>query len=258
MGKYKILFEGDRTIVIQLKDGIKAQDLVAKGVFIQKADGLYDKKGRKVIISDREFFRIGEPRLVGACGGSVYEIFDNVVVSAGHVMDCVDSLIVDNTNYKLINKEVILPGTYPGWLWYIFDLIGYEPYSPYDYGIATIQANHSIRYNADIPYPHAIYVAGNCLSKYDQNCLGIALATPNMELSDLNALIDRQLVLDCTYWDYQAVAIGVDVGKVFVNYGDGKYALLRPALLMRFLNLSGIPGCSGSMVYPTTPYPDFP
>ncbi len=56
MGKYKILFEGDRTIVVQLKDGIKAQDLVAKGVFIQKTDGLYDKKGRKVIISDREFF----------------------------------------------------------------------------------------------------------------------------------------------------------------------------------------------------------
>jgi hypothetical protein len=79
-----------------------------------------------------------------------------------------------------------------------------------------------------------------------------------MELSDLEALVDRQLVLDCTYWDYQAVAIGVDVGKVFVNYGGDKYALLRPALLMRFLNLSGIPGCSGSMVYPTTPYPDFP
>jgi hypothetical protein len=173
-------------------------------------------------------------------------------------MECVDSLIVDNTNYKLTNKEVILPSAYPQWLWHIFDLIGYEPYSSYDYGIAYIQTNQSIKYNIDKPYPHAIYVAGNCQSKYDQNCLGIALATPNMDPSDLNALIEKQLILDCTYWNYQAIAYGLDVGKVFVNYGNNKYALLRPALLMRFLNLAGIPGCSGSMVYPTTPYPDFP
>jgi hypothetical protein len=41
------------------------------------------------------------------------------------------------------------------------------------------------------------------------------------------------------------------VGKVLTNYGGSKYALLKPALLIRFLNQAGIPGCSGSMVYPT-------
>jgi hypothetical protein len=67
MPRFKTLFQGDKTIVIQLKDGITVQDLVTKGVFIQKADGLYDKKGRKVIISESDFFHAnGEsPKLTG-------------------------------------------------------------------------------------------------------------------------------------------------------------------------------------------------
>ena len=38
MPRFKTLFQGDKTIVIQLKDGITVQDLVTKGIFIQKAD----------------------------------------------------------------------------------------------------------------------------------------------------------------------------------------------------------------------------
>jgi len=253
MPRFKTLFQGDKTIVIQLKDGITVQDLVTKGVFIQKADGLYDKKGRKVIISESDFFHTnGEsPKLTGNCGGSVYEIMDNTVISAGHVMKCVDTLQYGNATYRLSNIQITYPITLPQWIWNILLFFNIEIPSPYDYGYATFQSPTPISFQTDEPYPRAIYVAGNCLYANQQNCLGIALATPNMPEDDLKALVNVKLTLNCTYWGYVTHAIGLDVGKSFVNYGDDKYALLEPALLMQFTDKAGIPGCSGSMVYPT-------
>jgi len=257
MGKFKVLFEGDRAVVIQLRDGVKAQDLVNEGVLVQKSDGLYTRDNKKVIISESGFFLMSKPRLVGSipklggeCGGSVYEILKSVVISAGHVLDCSDTLVVGKKSYRLGPKRIRLPKTYPSWVWLIFNWLGYEPYSSFDYGDASIVDYDGDAYNIVIPYPRAIYVAGNCFERYGTNCLGIALATPYMDFGDLEALVDRQLIVDCTYWGYEAIAWGMDVGKVFVNYGGDKYALLKPALLIRFLNQAGIPGCSGSMVYP--------
>jgi len=261
MGKYKILFEGDRAVVIQLRDGVKAQDLVNEGMLIQREDGLYTKNNKKVIISESGFFLMSKPRLTSSnygCGGSVYEVLKSVVVSAGHVLECSDTLVVGNKSYRLGFKRIRLPRTYPSWVWDIFKWIGYEPYSPFDYGDASIVDYDGGAYNIAIPYPRAIYVAGNCFERYGTNCLGIALATPYMDFGDLEALVDRQLIVDCTYWDYEAIGMGIDIGKVFVNYGGNKYALLKPALLIRFLNQAGIPGCSGSMVYPTPSIYMFP
>jgi hypothetical protein len=254
MGKFKVLFEGDRAVVIQLRDGVRTQDLVNEGVLIQKADGLYTKDNKKVIISESGFFLMSKPRLVnsvGGCGGSVYEVFGNTVISAGHVMECSDKLMFNGKTYSLGFKRIRLPKVYPLWVWDIFRWLGYEPYSSFDYGDASIVDYDGNAYNTAIPYPRAIYVAGNCFERFGTNCLGIALATPYMDFGDLQALVDRQLVVDCTYWGYEAIGMGIDTGKVFVNYGGNKYALLKPALLIRFLNQAGIPGCSGSMVYPT-------
>jgi hypothetical protein len=253
MGKFKVLFEGERAVVIQLRDGVRTQDLVNEGVLVQKSDGLYTRDNKRVIISEGGFFLMSKPRLVGSaggCGGSVFEVMGDAVVSAGHVMECVDKLVVNGESYGLGFKRVWLPRTYSSWVWEFFGWVGYMPYSPYDYGEASVNDYGGGDYNTDKPYPRAVYVAGNCFERYGVNCLGVALATPHMDFGDLEALVDRQLVVDCTYWDYEAVAWGVDVGKVFVNYGGNKYALLKPALLLRFLNQAGIPGCSGSMVYP--------
>jgi hypothetical protein len=254
MGKFKVLFEGKNAVVIQLRDGVKAQDLVNEGVLIQREDGLYTKNNKKVIVSESGFFLMSKPRLVngaGGCGGSVYEVLKSVVISAGHVLECSDILVVGNKSYKLRFKRIRLPRTYPLWVWDVFRLFGYEPYSPYDYGDASIVDYDGGAYNIVIPYPRVVYVAGNCFERYGSNCLGIALATPYMDFGDLEALVDRQLIVDCTYWNYEAIGMGIDIGKVFVSYGGNKYALLKPALLIRFLNQAGIPGCSGSMVYPT-------
>jgi len=254
MGKFKVLFEGDRTVVIMLGNGVKAQDLVNEGVLVQKNDGLYTRDNKKVIISENAFFLMSMPKLVnstGTCGGSVFEIKGDTVVSAWHVLKCTDKLVINDKSYSLGLKRVWAPRAYPLWVWDIFRWIGYEPYSPFDYGEASINDYDGGDYNTDKPYPRAIYVAGNCFERYGVNCLGIALATPYMDFGDLEALVDRQLIVDCTYWDYEAIGMGIDIGKVFVNYGGNKYALLRPALLIRFLSQSGIPGCSGSMVYPT-------
>ena len=254
MGKYKVLFEGEKAVVIQLRDGVKAQDLVSEGVLVQKSDGLYTRDNKRVIISESGFFLMSKPRLVnsaGGCGGSVFGIDGSTVVSAGHVLDCVDKLEVGSRSFWLGFKRVWLPRTYPSWVWDVFRWFGYEPYSPHDYGEASIVDYNGSDYNTDKPYPRAVYVAGNCFGKYEHNCLGIALATPHMDPTDLEALVERQLIVDCTFWGYEAIGMGIDIGKVFVNYGGNRYALLKPALLIRFLNVAGIPGCSGSMVYPT-------
>jgi len=261
MGKYKVLFEGERAVVIQLRDGVRTQDLINEGVLVQKSDGLYTRDNKKVIVSESGFFLMSKPRLVnsvGGCGGSVFKIEGGVVVSAGHVVDCTDKLEVGGRSFWLGFKRVWLPRTYPLWFWDIFRWLGYEPYSSFDYAEASIANYNNGDYNTDKPYPRVVYVAGNCFERYGTNCLGIALATPHMDFGDLEALVDRQLIVDCTYWDYEAIGMGIDIGKVFVNYGDNKYALLKPALLIRFLNQAGIPGCSGSMVYPTPPYALFP
>jgi hypothetical protein len=254
MGKYKVLFEGEKAVVIQLKDGVRTQDLVNEGVLIQKSDGLYTKDNKKVIFSENGFFLMNKPRLVngsGGCGGSVFKIEGSTVFSAGHVMECTNKLEVGGWSFFLGFKKVWLPRTYSAWTWSLFRWLGYEPYSSFDYGESNIVSYNGGGYNTDKPYPRAVYVAGNCFDKYEPNCLGIALATPDMDFGELEALVERQLIVDCTYWGYEAIAWGVDVGKVFVNYGGNKYALLKPALLLRFLSQSGIPGCSGSMVYPT-------
>jgi len=253
MGKYKVLFQGTRTVVVQLKPGLTAQDLVNQGVFIQGVDGLYTKDGKRVIISKGPFVRMMKPRLVsdrGLCGGSVFEIVDNTVKTAAHVLECVDRLLVDNRKYVITNKKLWAPKAYPSWLWAIFKAFDVKPISSYDYGEAEIVNYSGTPYNATTPPYKAIYVAGNCHDVRDVDCLGIALATPDMPFATLFELVDRQLILDCTYWNYTALAWGVDIGESFVDYGGGKYALLKPALLLRFLDKSGIPGCSGSMVYP--------
>jgi len=261
MGKFKVLFEGERAVVIQLRDGVRTQDLVNEGVLIQREDGLYTKDNKKVIISESGFFLMNKPKLVnriGSCGGSVFEVMGSTVVSAGHVMECTDKLVFNDKTYSLGFKRVWLPRTYPSWVWSIFGWVDYMPYSAFDYGEASISDYDGGDYNVDKPYPRAVYVAGNCFDRYGVNCLGIALATPHMDFGDLEALVDRQLIVDCTYWGYEAIAWGMDVGKVFVNYGGNKYALLKPALLLKFLNQAGIPGCSGSMVYPTLANALFP
>ena len=109
MGKFKVLFEGDRAVVIQLRDGVKAQDLVNEGVLVQKSDGLYTRDNKKVIISESGFFLMSKPRLVdgiGGCGGSVYEVLKSVVISAGHVLECSDKLVVGNKSYRLGFKRI--------------------------------------------------------------------------------------------------------------------------------------------------------
>ena len=110
MGKYKVLFEGDRAVVIQLRDGVRTQDLVNEGVLIQREDGLYTKNNKKVIISESGFFLMSKPRLVngvGGCGGSVYEVLKSVVISAGHVLECSDTLVVGN-KYALLKPALLI------------------------------------------------------------------------------------------------------------------------------------------------------
>ncbi len=250
MSRFKVLFEGERVVVVKLNGDMSIQDLIDSGVFIQRMNELYDKRGRKVIISQSEFFRAIPPKLTGECGGSVYEITGNKVVSAGHVVKCANKLEWDQGGFILVNKRVIMPRTYPGWLWDVFRWVGFEPYGSYDYGEAYVKDTLLKDYNDDKPYPRVMYVAGNCLKADESNCLGVALLTPDSDPDSLVALVDRGLIVDCTYWGYKPIARGVDVGNVFVNYGNGNYALLKPALLMAFTNKAGIPGCSGSMVYP--------
>ena len=259
MSKYKVLFEGNRIVVIQLRDGVRAQDLINEGVLIQRADGLYTKDNKRVIVSKSGFFLMSKPKLVGStsshggCGGSVFEISGNEVMTAGHVLECVNRLEVDNNKFVIRNKRFWMPKTYPSWVWSIFREFGIKPSSPYDYGTAEIVNYTGDSYNTTAPYPRAVYVAGNCLNMHETDCLGIALATPDASLDSLHALVDRQLIVDCTYWNYEAIGWGMDVGEAFVDYGNGRYALLKPALLIRFLDKAGIPGCSGSMVYPSQP-----
>lgn len=57
MSRFKVLFEGERVVVVKLNGDMSIQDLIDSGVFIQRMNELYDKRGRKVIISQSEFFR---------------------------------------------------------------------------------------------------------------------------------------------------------------------------------------------------------
>jgi len=69
MGKFKVLFEGEKVVVVKLNGDMSVQDLVDQGIFIQRMNELYDKRGRKVIISQSEFFRAGPPKLTGGVVG---------------------------------------------------------------------------------------------------------------------------------------------------------------------------------------------
>jgi hypothetical protein len=259
MGKYKVIFEGEEYIVLKLGKDVSIQSLIDKGFVIQKDGNLYTKDGKKVIISQRDFFRIaqsGDVYLTGNCGGSVFYVDNGWVTSNYHVLKCADKLIYNGEIIKLRKDSkhnvYFSPLVLPGWVWQMLDALNIDVYSSYDFGFVEID-NKNISFNTDKPYPRAVYTAGNCLSFADKDCLGIALAYPqgdvNDALHDLKVLKSISLMINCTYWKRKIEGYGIDVGTVMVNYGNG-YARLYPALLIGFKDIPAIPGCSGSMVYP--------
>lgn len=252
MAKYKVIFKGDDYIVLKLGRDVTVQSLIEDGFLVMRDDKLYTRDGKKVIISESDFFRY-DPKLIGQCGGSVYEVFNGLVMSNWHVLDCVDRLDFFGDVYPLQKGNgkyvVYKPLILPGWAWEFLNKVGIELYSEYDFGWAEID-NSNILYNTSMPRPRAIYTGGNCLSKDQRNCLGIALPVPIEDNPDyIRALKRLYLVVDCTYWGYKTEGFGLDVGTVYINYGRG-YARFNHALLIQFPGVPGIPGCSGSMVYP--------
>ena len=252
MAKYKIIFKGDDYVVLKLGKDVTVQSLIHDGFLIQKDGSLFTKDGKKVIISESDFFRI-DPKLVGRCGGSVFEIFNGMVMSNWHVMECVDKLDFDGDVYPLdksgSNYVEMKPLILPAWMWELMEFFGIDFYSTYDFAMAQVNGNVQA-FNTSLPRPRAVYTAGNCLSKDQRGCLGIALPVPfEGEPDYIRVLKGLTVVVDCTYWGYKTDGKALDVGTVFINYGDG-YARFKHALLIQFPSTPGIPGCSGSMVYP--------
>ncbi len=237
----KKIFEGNNYVVYRSNGTEFVSNAIKKGFFIESNGVLYDKKGRRVIITQSDFFHY--PRLVGNCGGSVFGVNGHYVFTNWHVASCTDTLDMGNSNYYMVSwiKEY-KPRIMPMWLIELLGLLGIEVVSRYDFAVGYISGNYFY-----IPYgKHAlILTAGNCRDSDDLNCLNIALEVP------YSSPIPNgyRVRVECNYWGYEATEEVIDIGSALVNYGNG-YALLKPAYLLKPIDKSAIPGCSGSAVIP--------
>lgn len=246
---FRKIFEGQNYVVYRVDSDFEIQTAVKKGKFYYDAQGvLRDKKGKRVVIVTSDFFPY--QHLTGNCEGSIYISYHGWVSTAGHVAECANIFVNPDSTKSIVNWErIYMPLRLPAWLWDIIDEFGLPIYSKWDFAYGNAQGN-VVDVNYAVSTPHAIYIAGTCESIQQKNCYGVAVTTPMYD-NDLYRMVGKTVTLKCTLWGYDATAYAMDVGDVFVNYGGGKYAHIKPALLLYFIDKPGIPGCSGSMVYVT-------
>ncbi len=233
------IFEGNNYVVYKSEGVEFVSNAVKKGFFVESGGVLYDKNGKRVIITQSDFFHY--PRLVGNCGGSVFTINGHYVFTNWHVANCTDTLDVGNNSYYMVSWiKKYKPRIMPTWLIDLLGFMGMEVTSRYDFAVGYISGSY---YYIPYGYYALILTAGNCKDSSDLNCLNIALEVPNLN----TVPIGYRVRVECNYWGYEAIEEVIDIGTALVNYGSG-YAILKPAYLLKPVDKSAIPGCSGSAV----------
>jgi len=243
MSKYKVLFRGKNTEVWYTDRSIA--ELAASAGLELRADGLY-KDGKRVYIVRRPFHAFF-PELVGRGGGSVCRVADGVVTTNWHVADVTSILRVSPTvAYPVTWTRLYRPNIMSPIEYLIRRLLNYLfgmpiPTSKYDYAVGAV--NTQYRYDTK---PTLIFFAGNCLTRDERGCLGLALPIPDMP-DPGDSIIGRKYKLNCTYWGFETSGMVLDRGEASVYYPGG-VAYFDDAYALSFDGDSAIPGCSGSAV----------
>jgi len=244
MSKYKVLFKGKNTEVWYTDKSI-AELAASAGVEV-RADGLY-KGGKRVYIVRRPFYAFF-PELVGqGGGGSVCRVADGVVTTNWHVANVASTLQVSGAeSYPVTWTKLYKPDTMNPVEYLIRRLLNYLfgmpiPTSKYDYAVGAVDTQY--RYDTK---PTLIFFAGNCLTRDEKGCIGLALPIPDMQ-DPGDAVIGRKYKLNCTYWDFETSGTILDRGEASVYYPGG-VAYFDDAYALSFDGDSAIPGCSGSAV----------
>jgi hypothetical protein len=247
MSKYKVLFKGKNTEVWYTDKSI-AELAASAGVEV-RPDGLY-KDGKRIYVVRRPF-RAFFPRLIGKeGGGSVCRVADGIVTTNWHVADVASTLQVSPTeSYPVTWTKLYKPDTMNPVEYLIRRLLNYLfgmpiPTSKYDYAAGTIDTQY--RYDA---LPILIFFAGNCLTRDERGCIGLALPIPDMP-DPGDSIIGRKYKLNCTYWGFETSGTILDRGEASVYYPGG-VAYFDDAYALSFDGDSAIPGCSGSAVEAT-------
>jgi len=233
------IFEGSEYVVYRSEGSEFVSNAVKKGVFQERDGVLYDKNGKRVIITQSDFFHY--QRLTGNCGGSVFGVNGHYVFTNYHVSKCTDTLDMGNNTYYMVAWiKSYKPRVMPLWLIELLDFLGVDVTSRYDFAVGYISGTYYY-----VPYGKyaLVLTAGNCRDSDNTNCLNIALEVPNIEPIPIGSKVR----VNCNYWGYYPEEEVMDVGKALINYGSG-YAILKPAYLLRPVTQSAIPGCSGSAV----------
>ena len=244
--KKRVIFRGKRIEVWMVE--AKVEDVVrAEGLEV-RADGYY-KDGKKIVITSRPF-RPAWPRLVGnLSGGSVCWVRDGHVATNYHVAAYTNTLeVTSSESYPVAWREMYKPTTYNPLefiiRYYLLRWIGLGPrYSRYDYAVGDVGTTWTT------PWPDAtiIFFAGNCTSRDEKNCIGLALPRPDAP-DPGESIIDRRYKMYCTYWDFGTGGTILDRGEASVVYPGG-IALFDDAYALSFDGDNGIPGCSGSPIW---------
>ncbi|MGC8584414.1 MAG: hypothetical protein ACP5MH_11925, partial [Thermoproteus sp.] len=178
MALKKVIFKGKNVEVWYTEAAIE-QLIKAEGLEI-RGDGFY-KHGKKIVISRRPF-RALWPQLRGdLAGGSVCWVREHKVASNWHVAAYTNTLYVtQNESYPVTWREMYRPTVYNPLeflvRYYIGRWFGLGPrYSKYDYAVGDVATDYETQW----PAPVLIFFAGNCTSRGDTNCVGLALPRPD-------------------------------------------------------------------------------